>query len=120
MHLAIPPNPNCEGSEELVFRELEPPRRIAGIRVLEGGREVDCDVTGVGEGGAFTAAHAVKIADSGAGVAFLIYGGAWGIRLRRAAGAAPWALDAAGQWGEPFKIYGEAEDIRFADAGSAA
>ena len=108
-------NPNCRGSEQFVFSELGPHRAIKGIKVLERGTEIFCDVTGVGRGGVFVDAHAVKIADSGAGFAFLIYGGGWGIRLRPEAYAAEaWDLSNKRQWGEAFKIYGSEEDIIYA------
>ena len=112
MHVEIEDNPNCRGSEQFVFRELEPPRSIRGIKVTERGKEIPCDVIGVEKEGTFVPARAAKIADSGAGFAYLIYGGAWGIRIRpeTCAGEA-WDLSNKRQWGEPFKIYGSEEDL---------
>jgi hypothetical protein len=37
-------------------------------------------------GGKLTAASAVPVSDSGAGTSFLVYGGEWGLRLRRVGG----------------------------------
>ncbi|MGH7197820.1 MAG: hypothetical protein ACREH5_03665 [Candidatus Omnitrophota bacterium] len=105
-------NPNCRGGGQFVFRELEPARLIQGIKVTERGKEISCTVTGVEKDGKFVPAYAAKIADSGAGFAYLIYGGAWGIRIRPGSYAAEaWDLSNKHQWGEPFKIYGSEEDL---------
>ena len=112
MQVEVLDNPNCRGSEQFVFRELEPPRPLQGIKVTERGKEVACDVMGVEKEEKFVPALVAKIADSGAGFAYLIYGGAWGIRIRPEtyAGEA-WGLSNKHQWGEPFKIYGSEEDL---------
>ena len=115
MQIEVADNPNCRGSEQFMFRELGTPRPVRGIRVNEGGSETDCDVVGVDAHGRFVQASAVKIADSGNGTAYLIRGGDWGLRLRLAVHAAEaWDLAGKHQWGEPFKIYGEAKDILYA------
>ena len=107
MDIEIPENPNCEPSSQYVFQELEVPAPIRGLRISERGKDVDCDVAGVDADGRFIQAYARKIADSGAGFAYIVYGGSWGIRIRPAAAAAePWSLENPRQWGEPFKIYG--------------
>ncbi len=99
-----------------MFNELEKPRPVRGIRVLERGGESLHAVTGVSQEGKWTPVHAVKVTDSGAGYAFLIYGGEWGIRLRPEKFAEePWDLANAHQWGEPFKLYGESHDLVYAD-----
>ena len=115
MQIEVMDNPNCRGSEQFMFRELEGPRPVRAIRVSEGGAETDCDVVGVDAHGRFVQAFAVKIADSGNGVAYLIRGGEWGLRLRLAVHAGEdWDLAGKHQRGEPFKIYGEAKDILYA------
>ena len=112
MQIQVEANPNCTGSEQFVFSELETPRRIRGLKVSGQGREMDCEVVGVESGGRFIEAQATKITDSGEGFAYLIHGGRWGIRIRPSlyAGEA-WGLENKHQWGEPFKIYGNKEDI---------
>jgi hypothetical protein len=112
MHIEVEDNSNCRGCEEFVFHELEPPKRIQGIKVTERGKEILCDVTGVESESKFVPARVVKIADSGAGFAYLICGGAWGIRIRPETYAGEtWDLSNKHQWGEPFKIYGNEEDL---------
>lgn len=122
VQIDVEPNPNCDAPAQFVFRELGEPRLLRAIRVEEAGAEGLCDVTGVEKGGAFTPARAVKVADSGAAYAWLIAGGAWGIRLRRERDAAfPWDLADPRQRGEPFKLYGDEADLVFAGAeGSTA
>lgn len=114
MLIDVVANPNCEGSEQFEFRELEPPRRIRAIRVGVEPNESLCEVVAVDAKGGFGPAHAVKIADSGSGCAFLIFGGEWGVRLRPEGGARGWDLNDRKQWGEPFKIY-EERDIVYED-----
>lgn len=117
MQIEVQQNPNCGASEQFVFCELEPSRFVNGIRVEERGKEMICDVVGVEEGGGWSPGRAAKITDSGAGYAYVIYGGAWGIRLRPETYAhESWDLNNKHQWGEPFKIYGDEKDIVYADA----
>ena len=113
MQVEIEPNPNCVESELQVYNEMESPRPIRQIRVDHQGQEIWCDVVGVDGGGQFVQAYTQKINDSGGGLAYIIYGGAWGIRLRPQADTEEsWDLSNPHQWGEPFKIYGSEEDIR--------
>ena len=117
MHIEISPNPNCSESVEFVFKELGKPELIRAILVGEEGKEAECDVTGVGAGGRWMQALAVKVADSSDGIAYMIYGDAWGIRLRPAKfHTEPWDLANKNQWGEPFKIYGKKEDILYGNS----
>lgn len=112
MQIEIEPNPNCEGSEQFEFETLGPAKAISAIRVGAEGKESVCDIIGVEKDGSFTGVTAVKIADSGNGIAYLIRGGAWGVRLRPAEyREEPWDLSNRHQWGEPFKIYGSEEDL---------
>lgn len=96
-----------------MFNELSEVRPVEGLLVADRGQEVPHDVVGVSATGEFIEARCVKIADSGAGYAYLIYGGAWGIRLRKTSPNEPWDFKNTRQWGEAFKIYGSEEDIIF-------
>jgi hypothetical protein len=112
MQIEIEESPNCPGSDQFIFKELGTPKPVEAIRAEVHGHEVLCEVVAVGRGGDWFAAQCVKIADSSEGHAFLIYGGAWGIRLRpEYLRNESWDFKAKGQWGEPFKIYGSEEDI---------
>ncbi len=113
VQVEVESNPNCSASDQFFFTELEKAEAIQGIRVTQQNEEVECDVVGVEPPGRFVKAHAVKVADSGSGFAFLIYGGGWGIRVRpRPFSAEPWDFLNKHQWGEAFKIYAK-EDILY-------
>jgi hypothetical protein len=114
VQIEVRDSPNCGGTEQFVYRELGPARRVNALIAEDQGKELRLEVTGVGEGGSWVPAQCVKIADSGAGFAFLIFGGQWGIRLKPEWHKAGWDLLDPKQWGEPFKIYGEEKDIIYA------
>lgn len=115
MQIEIEDNPNCPGSDQMVYQEIGPDRPVRAILVTLHGRDVACDVTAVRKTGAFAPAFACKINDSSDGVAYLIHGGEWGIRIRPPQfSAEAWDLGNKNQWGEPYKIYSE-KDIVWAD-----
>ena|SRR5688572_774685 len=104
MYLLVEDNPNCP-SEERVFSEQSSIRGVARLHLEVNGRVGQWyDVTGVEEGGQFVPAKAVQVEDSGAGIAWLIFGGAWGLRLRLCGSSQPWALENPEQFGTPFKV----------------
>jgi hypothetical protein len=112
MNVIVEESPNWPSGEQFVFKELGKPRRVRAIRAEVRGVEKICEVTGVDAGGRWVPAYAVKVADSSDGHAFLIYGGAWGIRLRPGEpSSAAWDFSVKDQWGEPFKVYGSEDDI---------
>jgi hypothetical protein len=105
----------------MVYQTLDPLRPVVRMRVaraLPAGRqaagEVWCWVTGVDPEGRWVPAQACKITDSGAGVAYLVTGGGWGLRFAPGEGSPRWDLHDPAQWGEPYKIYGEPTDLAFA------
>ena len=107
-------NPNCRASSFLSFEALGPSKEIIKIRCEKEGNTFWAEVIGVQENGLFVPACAQKVADSGDGFAFLIRGGAWGIRLRNEKEnepAEPWDLSSPRQWGEPYLIYGDEADF---------
>ena len=112
MEITIDPNPNCSESGQFVFNEIGNPDPIDAILATTHEGEQRCDVVAVHPGGVFGPAMVRRVQDSGEGVAYLIYGGLWGIRLRPSAyGLEPWDLKNTRQWGEAFKIYGSLNDI---------
>ena len=112
--IEIPPNPNCDAVDLRVFHDLEPPRPVSQVRLTRDRRAPQWH-----EVVAWTAARssqqalAQKVDDSGEGVAFLIYGGEAGLRLRPAGSVGPWRLDHPEQWGLPFILTTEAADLHF-------
>ena len=112
MYLIIEDNPNCS-PEERVFAEKSASKPVMALQInTPQGQFSWCDVIGVDEGGKFVPVQGVLVDDSGAGSAWLIHGGTWGIRFRT--DQAEWSLSNKDQWGVPFKVLDEsAEDIRF-------
>lgn len=133
LFLEVDPNPNCDAVDGMMYQALEPPRRVRQIRITRAGQETWCWVTGVespaaaGQPPRWVPAQVQKISDSGAGIAWCIIGGRWGLRFQHAApaeapvrpsgqpaasGAPGWDLADAAQWGEPYKIYGDLQDLQ--------
>jgi hypothetical protein len=114
VYIEIEDNPNCAGREPMRFRELEPAAVVTKVRVFDRRDDGEwCLVTGVGKDPAqhWAPAFVRKVEDSGVGVAYLIYGGIWGIRLCPADHRRPWRLDDRSQWGEPYLLLTDATDI---------
>jgi hypothetical protein len=80
--IQIDSNPNCLPMDSLVFQPQTPPRAISEIRMKREGTEMWCSVTGVAESGNPCSAMACLIEDSGDGACHLVFGGAWGLRLK--------------------------------------
>jgi hypothetical protein len=104
MYLIVEENPNC-APEERMFRESGSRRLVERLELEKpDGKTTLCDVRGVEDGGAFGPAYAVQVEDSGAGTAWLIYGGNWGLRFRETGQKDEWSLKNPSQWGEPFLV----------------
>lgn len=111
MVVAVEDNPNCAGCGVMRFRVLSLPRRVAAV-VYDADRDLRCRVTGWGPEGPVPAV-AQKVADSGDGVAWLVRGGEWGLRLRPEPDAGGWDLASETQWGEPYLVVADAADMTF-------
>ena len=111
MFIDIDKNPNCKTNGLFVFEELSSARPIQSVRLEEKGKEIDYDVTGVDKDGKFVQAYAQKISDSGAAFGFLIFGGAWGIRLKPKHSQEAWSLQSQNQKGEAYIVSAEEADI---------
>ena len=60
-------------------------------------------------------AFAQLVEDSGAGFAYLIFGGNCGIRMKLAAVDEPWSLESPNQWGESHLLLADSNDLVFLD-----
>ena len=113
-YVEVESNPNSAMSASQVFHNIDSPFRVVQVRIFEGepGGQL-CAIVGWSSenGGTAVAAHAVHIEDSSQGQAFLIYGGDWGVRLRPAENKDAWAHENGSQWGEPYLVLADAEDI---------
>lgn len=107
-------NPNCKGVPQMSYAEMEPPKEVAKIRLEKGGKNLDCWVTGINEGGSLCPVYSQKVVDSGAAYAYVVYGGEWGIRFQTENPAMhPWDMSNPAQWGEPYLLLGEESDLSF-------
>jgi hypothetical protein len=112
--IEIAPNPNCDPVDTRIFNDLEPPRVVTQVRLERTpGQSQWYAVTGWHQHGTLCPAQARKVDDSGEGVILLVSGGDAGLRLQLAASPQPWRLDAPGQWGEPFLLIADPNDLRF-------
>ncbi len=96
-----------------VFHDVEPAQPAGQVRLTrDGGLPQWYDVTGWTVDDRPCPAWLQKVDDSGDGVAFLLYGGEAGLRLRPTDTRQPWDRGDSRQWGEPFLIMGDRADVR--------
>lgn len=118
MFVEVEGNPNCEQSVFARFKEAGPARRVIKVRSFDRSSHGEwCWVTGWTDDPAQPRcpAQAQVVEDSGAGLAHLVFGGIWGLRLKPVALAEDWSLDSPHQWGEPYLSLADAKDLVFAD-----
>lgn len=118
MYVEVDPNPNCENSVFVRFRELGPARPVSQVRVYDRVSSGEwCRVTGWREdpSAPVCPAMAQPVEDSGAGAVYLVSGGNWGLRLKPLDADEEWSLASARQWGEAYLLLADQRDVRFAD-----
>lgn len=107
IYVEVEENPNCDYSPLQTFQTLEPPRSAVALLVPEvTARQGAHAVVGwcSDRGGSPCAVIYARVTDSGSGSSLLISGGDFGIRLKPVGDRTPWAVGAAGQWGEPYML----------------
>ena len=112
-HIEVEPNDNCPMSANMVYKNLADPVHVSMVRLYEGRPEGTLfAVTGWSSAASGTPrdAFAVQVEDSGAGGAYVVFGGDWGLRLRPA-DAAEWSLTSLDQWGETHLVLADVDDI---------
>ncbi|MDP3703926.1 MAG: hypothetical protein Q8R78_06020 [Candidatus Omnitrophota bacterium] len=113
MTLEVLDNPNCPPVDLRVFHDLGSATPIRQVRLSRDGQLPEWyDVTGWTTANGRCPALLQKVDDSGEGVAFLLYGGDAGLRLRPAGDASAWGLDDPRQWGSPFVLLTDLADVR--------
>jgi hypothetical protein len=113
-HVDVEPNDNTPMMAQQVYRNIDVPFPVTHVRIYEGEPEGRlCAITGwsSAESGPVSRAYAVKIEDSSEGMAYLVYGGDWGVRLRPAESDAPWSTDDFDQWGETHLVIADEADL---------
>ncbi|MFN0117086.1 MAG: hypothetical protein ACKVQC_02175 [Elusimicrobiota bacterium] len=104
MYLIIEENPNCE-PDERVFSESGDKKSVLQIQLnIQGHEPLWYDIISVDKNNQFSPAHAYRIEDSSDGTAWLIFGGAWGIRLKNQEHNDEWSLTNKNQFGYPFLV----------------
>lgn len=110
----IEENPNCRPSDMMRYRETGPPQKVVQIRLYHESTEGKLYwVTGwTDQPEAPTLPARVQpVEDSGSGVAYLLQGGSCGLRFKPVGNNLPWSLDDPSQWGEPFLLLGDPQDL---------
>ncbi|HEX5141709.1 MAG TPA: hypothetical protein VFX19_12240 [Dehalococcoidia bacterium] len=113
-HVDVEANDNTPMMAQHVYKNWSIPYPISHVRIFENNPEGDlCAITGwsSSNGGEAVAAYAVRIEDSSAGNAVLVYGGDWGLRLRPAEPDEPWDIASPNQWGETHLVLSSEEDV---------
>ncbi|HET8721265.1 MAG TPA: hypothetical protein VFM24_04515 [Nitrospira sp.] len=64
-------------------------------------------------------AYGQLVEDSGSGLAYLVYGGIYGLRFKPLPVDEPWNLESHHQWGETHLLLSSERDLRYSDAVSA-
>jgi hypothetical protein len=118
MYFEVDENPNYPDSVSMRFKELGPARAIKQLRVSDRKSEGElCWVTGWCDDAnqPVCQAYAQPVEESGQGLAYLIYGGNWGIRFKPVALNEDWDLSSPNQWGEAFLLIAGPRSIVYAD-----
>jgi hypothetical protein len=104
MYVMVEENPNCD-PEERMFSSSGQPKTVGKLYLEPMGRPAGWwEVASVDEAGSFSSASAVQVEDSSAGSAWLIFGGAWGLRFRPEGSTNAWSTKDSSQWGVPFLV----------------
>ncbi len=110
----IEENPNCPPADMMRFREVGPAKRVSQVRLYHEAPDGKWyGVTGWTDRSEAPTAEAFiqPVEDSGSGVAYLLYGaGNCGLRFKRHP-ESPWSLTDPTQWGEPFLLLGDSQDV---------
>lgn len=119
MIIEVDSNPNCDLSVFARFKEAGPARRVVQVKTYERSAEGEwCWITGWSDDVAQPAcpAYAQCVEDSGAGVAYVVFGGIYGVRLKPVTSEEAWSLSGSDQWGEPYLSLASPGELVFADS----
>ena len=114
MLILIEENANCPDGGSWRFHTIGSPQRVTQVRLYDDGA-VGQWFEVVGWTGHASQpvceAQVHKIDDSGSGTAFLISGGAWGVRLRPVSELEPWSVQCDRQRGVPYVVVDSIKDL---------
>ncbi len=116
MFVEVESSRNFNGSLFLRFKELGPAKPLSQVKLYDRSIQGEWhDVIGWTDNEAepLCAALAQPVEDSGAGFAYLVFGGIFGIRLKPAVVDEPWSVKSSHQWGESHLLLSDISDLRF-------
>ena len=116
MIVEVESSENCEAGIFARFKDAGPARPVIQVRLYDRNPLGDWYwVTGWSDNPQTPAcpAYAQLIEDSGSGLAYLVYGGIYGLRFKPAAIEEPWSLQSADQWGETHLSLSSERDLRY-------
>ncbi len=115
MFIEVEENPNCETSVFLRFKELGPAQRLRQVKSDEhSSRGEWCEVVGWTDHEDRPECQAMvqPVEESGRGVAYVVFGGVWGVRLKKEGVQEAWSLESPNQWGDAYLLLMDAHDLR--------
>ena len=115
IYMEVEENPNCPYSVTQVYKAVEMPRALRAVRLYDddpAGEEWEITGWSSSGGGSAVPALCARIDDSGSGDGYLVWGGDWGIRVRRP-GSGRWDIDNETQRGDSHFVLSDAEDVLF-------
>lgn len=118
MIVEVESNENCKTSVFARFKEAGPARLVSQVRLYDRNPAGEWYwVTGWSDDQSHPAcpAYAQLVEDSGSGLAYLVYGGLYGLRFKPIDADEPWTLESSAQWGEAYLSLAHERDLRYAD-----
>ena len=118
MIVEVESNENCEASVFARFKEAGPARPVVQVRLYERNPAGEWYwVTGWSDNGEAPPcqAYVQPVEDSGAGLAYLVFGGIYGLRFRPLDSDEPWSLANPKQWGDTYLSLASDRDVKYTD-----
>jgi hypothetical protein len=109
-------NDNCAAGAFARFKEAGSARPVLQVRLYERNLAGEwCWITGWSDhpDAPPCQAYAQRVEDSGAGLAYLVYGGLHGLRMKPVQIDEPWNLTSLNQWGEAYLLLSSDRDLRY-------
>ncbi|GKS60395.1 hypothetical protein YTPLAS18_39220 [Nitrospira sp.] len=118
MIVEVESNENTETSVFARFKEAGPAKPVVQVRLYDRAPSGEwCWVTGWSDApdAPSCPAYAQLVEDSGAGLAYLVYGGLYGLRFKPIEIDESWSLQSLNQWGEAYLLLADERDLRYGD-----
>lgn len=118
MIVEVESNDNCPAGVFARFKEAGSARPVRQVRLYERNPAGEwCWITGWSDHPDTPPCqtYAQRVEDSGAGLAYLVYGGLYGVRMKPVQIDEPWNLTSPNQWGEAYLLLSTDRDLRYMD-----